>query len=267
MRSRLLLPLLTFAAVLAVGVIWQRERAAAQALQVRFAALAEQEQRLAQLQAERGRLQREIEEAARFIPAEPMTPAPEPAPVASPAPRTWTVGEWTPSTAWRNAGSFTPQATTTTLLWAAANGDTATMREVFQFGADTRAKARAWFDSLPPAARAAYDTPEDLVAGVTLARISPERAQLSWLNETNAERAIVGLLVSRPDAATSATSPAIKPATGNLPPALEERAHYSVVVLNLQRTPDGWRVQVPADAIDGLTRSLRAAPRSGSAQR
>jgi hypothetical protein len=259
MRSRLLLPMLALVTVVAVGVIWQRERAAARALQTRFAALAEQDQRLAQLETERARLQREIEEAARFVPPKPMAPAPEPAPVASPSPRAWTVGEWTPSTAWRNAGRVTPQATTTTLLWAAANGDMATMREIFQFSEGTRIKARAWFDSLPPPARAAYATPEDLVAGVTLAQISPERAQLSWLHETDANRAIVGLLVSRPDAVTPTTSPVIKPATGNLPPALEERAHYSVVVLNLERASDGWRVQVPADAIDNLTRRLRTA--------
>lgn len=258
MRSRLLLPMLAFAAVIAVGVIWQRERAAAQALQARSTALIAQEQRLAQLQAERARLQREIEDAARSVPAEPVTLAPEPASVASPAPRAWTVGEWAPASAWRNAGRVTPQATTTTLLWAAANGDVAKVREIFQFGDDTRAKARAWFDSLPPEARAVYATPEDLVAGVTLAQISPERAQLSWLHETDDSRAIVGLLVSRPNAAKATTSPTIKPASGNLPPALEDRAHYNVVVLNLERASDGWRVQVPADAIDNLTRRLRA---------
>ena len=259
MRSRLLLPMFAFAAVVAVGVIWQRERAAARALQVRFAALAQQEQKLAQLQADRDRLQREIQEIAPPAPPEPATPTPAPIPVELPAPPAWTVGEWTPANTWRNAGRVTPQATATTLLWAAANGDVATVRELFQFGEDTRTKARAWFDSLPLAARAAYATPEDLVAGVTLAQISPERAQLSWLHETDTERAIVGLLVSRPETATPAAPPAITPATGNLPPALEERAHYSVVVLNLQRGSDGWRVQVPADAIDNLTRRLRAA--------
>lgn len=257
MRPRLLLPLLAFAAVLAVGVIWLRERAAAQALQARSAALAAQEQKLAQLQADRDRLQREIQEVAPPDSPEPAVPAPAAAPVEKPAPPGWTVGEWTPAAAWRNAGRATPQATASTLLWAAANGEVATVREIFQFGEDTRTKARAWFDSLPAAARTAHASPEDLVAGVTLAQISPGRAQLSWLHETDADRAIVGLLVSRPDAATPATSPAIMPATGNLPPALEERAPYSVVVLNLQRAPDGWRVQVPASAIDTLARTLR----------
>ncbi len=259
MRSRLLLPILTLAAVVAVGVIWQRERAAARALQEQFAALAQQEQKLTQWQAEPARIHREIEEIAHFVSPEPVASASAPAPVETPVTPAWTVGEWTPANAWHNAGRATPQAATTTLLWAAANGDVATVREIFQFGEGTRDKARAWFDSLPPAARLAYATPEDLVAGVTLAQISPERAQLSWLHETDAERAIVGLLVSRPDAATATTSPAIVPATGNLPPALEERMPYSVVVLNLQRASDGWRVQVPAEAIDNLTRRLRPA--------
>lgn len=257
MRSRLLLPMLAFAAVIAVGVIWQRERAAARALQARFAALAQQEQKLAQLLAERERLRREVQDAARPIPQKPAAPAPEPARVEKLAQPTWTVGEWTPATAWRNAGRATPQATANTLLWAAANGDVATVREIFQFGEDTHVKARTWFDSLPPEARATHVSPEDLVAGVTLAQITPERAQLSWLHETDADRAIIGLLVSRPAAITVATSPAIKPATGNLPPAIEDRAHYDVVVLNLQRAADGWQVQVPADAIDNLARTLR----------
>jgi hypothetical protein len=257
MRSRLLLPMLTLAAMVAVGVIWQRERATARALQNRFAALAQQEQTLAQIQAEQERLRREVRESAIPVAHEPAASAPEPAPAEKPASPVWAVGEWTPANAWRNAGRATPRDTANTLLWAAANGDVATVREIFQFGEDTRAKARAWFDSLPPETRSTHATPEDLVAGVTLAQISPERAQLSWLHETDADRAIVGLLVSRPSTATAATSPAIKPATGNLPPALEDRAHYNVVVLNLQRAADGWRVQVPADAIDNLTRSLR----------
>lgn len=254
MRFRLLLPLLTLAVVMAVGVIWRRERAAARTLQDRFAALAQKEQKLAQLQADRDRLQHEIQEVAPPALPEIAAPAPAPVSIERPSPPAWTVGEWTPANAWRNAGRATPRDTATTLLWAAANGDVAKVREIFQFGDDTRAKARAWFDSLPPATRSTHATPEDLVAGVTLAKISPERAQLSWLHETDADRAIVGLLVSRPDADKTASAPAIKPATGNLPPALEERAHYSVVVLNLQRASDGWRVQVPAEAINTMAR-------------
>ncbi len=259
--------MLAFAAVLAVGVIWQRERAAAQALQARFTTLAQQEQKLAQLQADSERLQHEIREVASPDFPEPAVPAPAAAPVERPALPAWTVGEWTPGTAWRNAGRTTPQATATTLLWAAANGDVATVREIFQLGEDTRTKARAWFDSLPPAARAIHSTPEDLVAGVTLAHISPERAQLSWLHETDADRAIVGLLIAGPPAASAPPLPPA-PAPGiTQPPSLDDRAGYKVVVLNLQRASDGWRVQVPAEAIDGLTRSLRATPRSSSAQR
>ena len=259
MRSRLLLPMLTFAAMFAVGVIWQRERAAARALQDRFAALAQQEQKLAQLQADHDRLRREVQEAAPPAAPESAAPAPAPATAERPAPPAWTVGEWTPAAAWRNAGRTTPQATATTLLWAAANGDVAMVREIFQFGEDTRAKARAWFDSLPPEVRSTHATPEDLVAGVTLAHISPDRGQLSWLHETDADRAIVGLLIAGP---TAASAPPLPPAPApgiTQPPSLNDRAGYKVVVLNLQRAPDGWRVQVPAEAIDNLARNLRAA--------
>jgi len=254
MRSRFILPTLTLAAVVAVGVIWLRERAEAKALQDRVTTLTRQEQKLAQLQAERERLRRDAQEAPLQLPAEAAAPAP----IERPAPPAWTVGEWIPAIAWRNAGRATPQATATTLLWAAANGDVAKVRELFQFGEETRAKARAWFDSLPPEIRSVHATPEDLVAGVTLAHISPDRAQLSWLHEDGSDRAIVGLLMAGPRAVSSPSLPVLKAAAGNLPPALEDRGRYNVVVLNLQRASDGWRVQVPAAAIDNLTRRLRA---------
>jgi len=259
MRCRRFLPLLTLAAVITVGVIWQWERAAAKALQDRFAVMARQEENLAQLQAQGERLRRELQVAARPLPADHAVPSLAPAPIERPVAPVWPVGEWMPATAWRNAGRASPQATTTTLLWAAASGDVASVRDTFQFGDDARAKARAWFDTLPPESRLLYATPEDLVAGVTLAHISPDRAQLSWLHEIDGDRAIVGLLVAGNRAASAPPLPVLtNKEARNLPPALDDRARYNVVVLNLQRAPDGWRVEVPAAAIDNMARNLRA---------
>jgi hypothetical protein len=178
--------------------------------------------------------------------------------VAAPAAADWTVGEWTPATAWRNAGRVTPRATASTLLWAAANGDMAALRQIFQFDEAAVAKARAWFEALPPDVRALHATPEDLVTGVTLANITPNRAQLSWLHQEGEDRAIVGLLL--PGRAASAPPLRNVRAAGiEAPPMLDDPARYKVVVLNLRREADGWRVQVPATAIDNLARNMRAA--------
>lgn len=261
MRARFLLPTLTLAAVIAVGVLWLRERAAAKSLQDRGATLAQREQALAHLQAEQQRLHQEVEDARRRASAESGLPVSGEPSVSSepPAAPAWVTGEWTPAAAWRNAGQTTPQATASTLLWAAANGDLATMRTIFQFDDNTRAKARAWFDSLPPTARLLHATPEDLVAGVTLASISSDRAQLSWLHQGTDDRAIVGLLVAGSPAASAPPVPDAKAVPDKRPPALADHARYKLVVLSLQRASDGWRVQVPADAIDNLARNLRAA--------
>lgn len=256
MRSRFILPTLTLAALLAVGVIWFRERAGAKTLQDRVATLTRQEQKLTQLWAERDRLRLELQAARHREPAAPL-PAGLPAPAETPAPPAWVKGEWTPAAAWRNEGRATPQATANTLLWAAVNGDLATLRGIFQFDEDTRAKARAWFDSLPPAIRSLHGTPEDLVAGVTLANIAPDRAQLSWLHEDASDRAIVGLMLTGVPA-SAPPLPGAKTARENRPPSLDDPSRYKVVVLNLQRAPDGWRVKVPAVAIDNLARNLRA---------
>lgn len=257
MRSRFILPTLTLAAVIAVGVIWLRERAEAQALQDRVGTLPRQEQKLTQLWAERDHLRLELQDARHLVPAAAPAPAGLPAPVETPAPPAWVKGEWTPAAAWRNEGRATPQATTNTLLWAAVNGDLATLRGIFQFDEATRAKARAWFDSLPPEIRSLHATPEDLVAGITLANIAPDRAQLSWLHEDASDRAIVGLMLTGA-AASAPPLPGAKAAQETRPPSLDDRARYKVVVLNLQRAPDGWRVKVPAVAIDNLARNLRA---------
>jgi hypothetical protein len=256
MRSRFILPTLTLAALMAVGVIWLRERAGAKALQDQAAVLTRQEQELAQLWAKRERLRLELQDARQREVAA-ATSAALPAPVETPAPPAWVKGEWTPAAAWRNEGRATPQATTNTLLWAAVNGDLATLRGIFQFDENTRAKARAWFDSLPPEIRSLHGTPEDLVTGVTLAHIAPDRAQLSWLHEDASDRAIVGLLL--PGAVASAPPrPGAEAAQATRPPSLDGRPGYKVVVLNLQRATDGWRVKVPAVAIDNLARNLRA---------
>lgn len=258
MRLRFLFPALTAAAVIAVGVSWHRARAEARALQGRFAALTEREQTLAHVHADRERLAQELQEARRRVSEAPARMAAGESAVAAPAPVPSLIkGEWTPATAWRNEGRATPQAVANTLLWAAAQGDLAAFRGVFQFDEATLLAARAWYDSLPPEIQSLHATPADLVAGVTLASITPDRAQLCWLHENEAGRAIVGLLIAGPAAASAPPRPEPTAGKDNLPPALDDRARYKIVVLNLRRAADGWHVQVPATAIENLARNLR----------
>lgn len=76
-------------------------------------------------------------------------------------------------------GRSTPRSTIATLLWPAAGGDLAAFQNAIEFDDAARAAARAWFETLPPATRSLYATPEDLVASATIKNIPATTAQLS----------------------------------------------------------------------------------------
>lgn len=258
MRLRLFSPWAAGAVIALAGGLWRHESAARAELQVRTEALAREQRELARLQAERDHMRDELratETSGGNFSAAPAMPSPS-APAVVPG---WKSGEWTEATAWNNEGRATPRAAMATLLWAAAGGDLPAMRDVLLFDEATLAKARALFDSLSVASRLQYRTPEELVAGVTLGSIAPTRAQVSWLHQTDDNRAIVGMLLANPKVSGSpAKTLTYQPAEGGAPPGFRQsRSAYSVVVLNLQRAPDGWRIKVPAAAIDGMARWLR----------
>jgi hypothetical protein len=181
---------------------------------------------------------------------------PEPARlVVSPAPTAFVTGEWTPAEAWRNEGLATPRAAVATLLWAAIGGDIPALQSVLEFDDATRAKAQAWLETLPAATRSLYATPEDLVASVTIKNIAPTAAQVSWFHQSDDEHAVVAVLVAGPAAAAPAPV-AIKLADGNTAPSLVKDSTNQLAVLNLRRTPGGWRVIVPTAAIDRMAKVL-----------
>jgi len=257
MRFRRISPWFAGAVVMIAGGLWLHEARTRTVLQARADALARAEQELARLQAGRDQLRDELRAAEaqnRDVPSVPVVHAPE-TPAAN---SSWKQGEWTAAAAWSNEGRATPRAAVATLLWAAAGGDLAVLRDMLAFDEATRAKARAWFDSLPPAGRAQYGTPEELMAGVTVGRISPTGAQLSWLHESDPDRAIVGILLANPVSSESgAATLDYQIAGGGAPPGLiQSRSPYRVVVLNLERATDGWRIKVPTAAIDGMARWL-----------
>lgn len=95
---------------------------------------------------------------------------------------------------------------------AAAGGDLATLKSALVFDDAPHAKARAWFETLPPATRSLYATPEDLVASVTIKNIPLTAAQLSWFHQTDAEHAVVGVLLAAPATPDSASAPVLEPA-------------------------------------------------------
>lgn len=257
MRASRVFQLLVLAALVATFALAYRERVTAAALAGRLAALRRQEQQLTGLRAEHDHLREQILAAAArsrrnstaSLEREAAVPAPVPA---------WSPGEWRPAAAWSNEGRSTPGATVATLLWAAVGGDLAAMQTVLEFDDATRAKARAWFDSLPPATRSLYASPEDLVASVTIRNIPATTAQLNWLRQTDPEHTIVGLLLTGPATPAPESAQIADPAGSAPPPSAVGQSKNQLAVLDLHGTPDGWRVIVPATAVDRMAKLLSA---------
>ncbi|HEY4247114.1 MAG TPA: hypothetical protein VGM64_09675 [Lacunisphaera sp.] len=260
MRASSIFRFLSVAAMVVAVVIWFLERSTAVDLQSRFAAVRKQEQQVGRLRAERDRLREKLRVVAmrpsgsRAVPANRETRQPD-VPVAAAA---FAIGTWTSATAWRNEGQSTPRSTISTLLWAAAGGDLAAIQNILEFGDDARNKARAWFETLPPATRSLYATPEDLVASVTMGNIPPTTAQLTWFHQTDAGHAVVGVMLAGPVSSVPESASTVEPSVGNAPPFLSRQSPNRLAVLNLHNTPGGWRVIVPAPAIDGMAKIMRS---------
>jgi hypothetical protein len=195
-------------------------------------------------------LSEEVRQAATRVPPENAIQPPIPL---------FAQGEWTPSVAWRNEGRATARATVGTFLWAAAGGDLRVLQGILEFDEVSRRKAGELFAQLPPAVRNYYASGEDVVAGVTMKNVPITKAQLMWLHQADADHAVAGLRLTSPEPQPDAvpTEPRNVPAA---PPQLPDRGAQKIVVLSLHRTDAGWRVVIPASAVDRVAGELMASP-------
>jgi hypothetical protein len=265
MHTRSLVQVFSFAVIVTVGVIWIKSRATATDLQARLSALTTARRHTSQtLEQERDRLRSALAEADLRRQAAAMVTPPAPIPLASPpavvAP--WPLGVWRSSREWRNEGHSTPRGTVATLLWAAAGGDLTAMMPLIAFDEASRNRAQALFDALPPADRQAFPTPEALVAGLTIQAVPASTAQLSWFHQRDADHATVGVFLGGP-AQSAPTEVRMVPAQDNNPPMLIDTHANKLTVLSLQRSSQGWRVVIPAAAIENLARQSQTRLMSG----
>jgi len=260
MRARLIVQVSSLAVVVAVGAIWMKSRATAVDLQARLAALATLRCNTARaLEQERDHLRAALAEANRrrqtdAVATTPAPPLPVPPPAVAPS---LALGEWSSLRERRNEGQSTPRGTIATLLWAAAGGDVAAMTSLIAYDEAGRKQAQALFDTLPPAARQAFPTPEALVAGLTIKAVPDSAAQLTWFHQRDADHATVGLLLRTSEQSAPAEIRAL-PAEGNLPPTLDNPGAAQLTVLSLQLSAQGWQVIIPAAAIERLARQYQA---------
>lgn len=216
----------------------RREHARLLALRPKADELAQLQRALSE-QAERRRAIADAERAAREAPAAGFP-----------------TGEWIAPTDWQERGQHTPLATVQTALSAAFGGDVARLERTFHFDEAARAKLAQIFASLPASARGAYVSPERLMAAFTARAIPVGDAQIVWQQQSGPDDAVAFVWVRNPNPAARLETPEKPAPNSKTPPMLPPDPKHSSALLALRRFDDGWRVLVPAQAVDRLAREF-----------
>lgn len=273
--------LLLIGALAGIGIVWVFHRAATDELQTQLARARQESTEVASLQREHERLlrlQQETEEqvrreraAAELARAE-QEQAARHKPAQRPPASTLTVGEWLPPAGWRNRGQATPTAAVETALWAAAGGDVAKLQGMLQLDESVRAKAAEMLARLPENARAAYASPEQLIAAFTIKSVPLGDAQLVWQHQPGPDEAVACVLVKNPDAVIVAPGApplpvraetreeailrASRRSAEKTPPMAPVNQRTIATYLSLRRTDSGWRLVVPVSAVEKIAKEL-----------
>lgn len=204
---------------------------------VRLRALQVSPEKLTALRADReavGQLRREIEaleRSAALTPALAAPPKPGTAPIV-------------PSAQWKNAGRATPAAALETALWAAAGGDIDTLAGMIELLPAEQALASEFFAALPDTVRAEHRTPERLIAMMTAKDIPLGSMQVLDFDDYGTNH-MANILV------------ALRNPQGNT----------KTTQLSLRRAADGWKLQIPREALQQYARAINPALAAEQAKR
>lgn len=258
MRPRFILTLVLLAIGSIIASHWQAGQATSGQLQAERDALRSRRGELVRLQTEHRRLRAVMTEAmhrASLREAEAANALP---PVITPSPGL-VPGEWAASSTWTNRGQSTAPAAVETVLWAAARGDLASLGALLELDDATRSKAADLLGRLPVEARNAFGSAEGLISIATVNNIPRTEAQVAWFHEADPDHAIVGLLLGTAEADTAAESIGSQTdEAGEPPPTLPDQRISKLTYLTLHRSASGWRLVVPASAVDRIARELSA---------
>lgn len=151
-----------------------------------------------------------------------------------------------PAANWTHAGRATPAATVETALWSGRTGDVDGLAALLTFDEPVLARAKALFDRLPADAQGRHGSPERLIALLTArdatyesmqiaATIQVQAANLKLLQEVQPE--VTGMVVVQTRVQARGQPPQLK-------------------TLVLRQRADGWRIAVPAAAVESYAAQL-----------
>ena len=219
------------------GLWWGFERSLAAQLRLQSEIQRQQAGELARLRQEHARLLRlqpsddDLARLHREATAREQSVQPANEPPAGVAPamlHALQPGVWAPATEWKNCGRTTPESALETMLWATAGGDLAALKGTLEFDEASRAKGAAILAGLPESSRRQYATPEDLLALELAGNIPLESAQFVARQRISDDEVTAYVRLKDPAGVT-------------------RQVH-----LTLRRSPDGWKLHVPATAVNEI---------------
>ena len=137
-----------------------------------------------------------------------------------------------PASEWKNAGRATPAAAVETFLWAAARHDTDAVAAMLGFDAQLRPAVDQFFAAIPEAMRTQYGTVERLVAQSLTKNLPLAAMSIAEEKQTDADN--VALVVRLQNDAGG---------TKEIP-------------VSMHRGDDGWRLAVPARAVQTVANEI-----------
>lgn len=261
--------ILFIAALLILGLAWMGEKLSTKRLTAELIRLRQQRAAMAGLLRERDRLSQQLNEAEKLARTrqEQAEPAILPS-VAKPEELqrvTLPLGDWVGVRACGFRGQITPQASIESVLWAAAGGDVATLKQILFVSEEMRTVAAELLVALPASSRMVYQSPDDLISAFTIKRIPLGEAQLVWLNQSGPDDATACLFLNDPIKPIGASEPEPAPQdAGKVPPQLPADRSTGPIFLSLQREGNRWRLVVPPIVIEVMARQLGVVAKSGS---
>jgi hypothetical protein len=143
---------------------------------------------------------------------------------------------------WSYCGQATPKAALESVLWAASHGDVERLAGLLNFASDARPEAEALFAGLPEVSKEEYGSPEMVVATLLSGNFPKEASSATFVGGGEwGEQAAVSMAVEHAD------------------------GQSSMNVFRLNRTADGWSLEVPRSVMAGYEKILSEEPdRTGS---
>jgi len=143
-----------------------------------------------------------------------------------------------PAEEWTDVGQATPVATLESVLWASRGGEVGRLGQLLNLDGAARQAASELYASLPSEAKTEYGTPEQLVATMVSAEMPDDYTAFAIMPINDAKSTTTALIARVEDAS----------------------GDQSNLALSFQHSASGWKMNVPAKAVQRFAAALVGKP-------